>query len=251
MTTTVRSTRLDSGLFNISAFKSAIGTVARPNIWRAEILFGDGLFTTLGQTSDTILPNFSYRCERTTIPGRTISTVDDYGGGPSLKLAQDISYSDIEMTIICSTDMQERYIFETWMNVIVLPREYSGGGLINYYDNYALGNELVLEQYNEFGERILRYKLHDVYPIQISAMNLTWEENNTYQRFDVTMNYRSYTIDAPSAQNVSRYGQSSTSGGNLEEPDGTASGDEIEFGDSQELGDGGSSDGTTLFRDVL
>ena len=247
MTTSLTVT--GQSLFNISKFKAALGSVARPNIWRAEIKFGDGLFRTLGKSSSDVLPNFSYRCERTTIPGKTISTVDDYGGGPPLKLAQDVTYQDIDMTIICATDMQERYIFETWMNVVVLPGFYAGSGLVNYYNNYALGNTLTLYQYNELGDVILKYTLHDVYPVQISAMNLTWEENNTYQRFDVTLNYRDYTPYVPNAITSSaEEGEGATGGGDLDETGETSDGSEVEFGDSEGVYDSPrDSDGNIIF----
>lgn len=227
-----------AGSFRISDFREAIGTVARPNNWYAQLFFGPGLYATLGQNAQFLLPNFAFRCERTTIPGRTITSVDDTGAGPTIKIAQDVAYTDLEMTIICSTDMQERYIFESWMNTIVLPKRFSGGGLVNYYENYALGNELRLDHTDDRGNVILRYELYDVYPTQISAMNLNWEENNTYQRFDVTFSYSSYEALVPSSVDtgtrsiISDNSGSPIGTGEILADAGDVNGNEIEFGGS-------------------
>lgn len=209
----VRSTSLSSASsFNISKFRESIGTVARPNNWYAEIFFGAGTLSLLGLSANVLMPNFSFRCERTTMPGKTVNTVDDVGVGPTLKIAQDMSYTDLDMTILCSTDMQERWVFESWMNVIVLRRGLGGAGLISYYEDYAEGNVLELNHLDDFGNIIMQYTLYDVYPIQISAMNLNWEENNTYQRFDVTLNYRDSICKVP---NDSRLGPLDDGGGNI------------------------------------
>ena len=226
------------GSFRLSDFREAIGTVARPNNWYAQLFFGPGLQTTLGHNAQFLLPNFAFRCERTTIPGRTVTSVDDTGSGPAIKIAQDVTYTDLEMTIICSIDMQERYIFENWINIIVGHATLPSAGLVNFYENYALGNSLKLTHTDDRGNYILTYELHDVYPTQISAMNLNWEENNTYQRFDVTLSYSYYKVEVPpSVLSGSRAAITTDTG----EPvglsstitvsdGGNESGDEIDFG---------------------
>ncbi|NBV27453.1 hypothetical protein EBS02_00285 [bacterium] len=242
----VRSTRILSSekSFSIAKLRDSIGTVARPNNWYAELTFGAGLRATLGRTAEDLLPNFSFRCERTTIPGRTVATVDDYGAGPSMKIAQDITYADIDMTILCSTDMQERYVFESWISIIVLRRGLTGAGLVNYYENYAEGNILTLYHLDDTSQIILKYELYDVYPVQISAMNLTWEENNTYQRFDVTMNYRDSIAFVPEGgRSIILDDNGSPVGGNLldstnesgSQVDTGSSGDEDNVGGSEPL----------------
>ena len=170
--------------FSISKFRAQIGSVARPNLWTAQLNIA---------SSDVTAPpeSFSFRCEKAEIPGRTVATIDDTGSGPALKIPYEINYNDIELTIICGTDMAERKYFENWIDKIVYPaRGGDNSGLLNYYSSYARGNSLNLVQLGDDGSILIAYVLHDIYPIQISPMNLSWEENNTYQRFNVTINYR-------------------------------------------------------------
>jgi hypothetical protein len=144
---------------------------------------------------------FRFRCEATELPGRTIATTDETNSyGPNLKYAYDHTYSDHTFQIIASEDMYERRIFEVWMDNIVYATDRSGGmtskaGIIRYYDDYALGGECRIYQVNDQSSQIARYTLFNAYPIALSPMNLTWEEQNTYQRFTVTMTYRYHISD--------------------------------------------------------
>lgn len=175
--------------FTISEFREAFSTgIARPNLWHAELT---------NTNANLLIPSkFKFRCERAEIPGRTVATVDDTGSGPTLKLPYEITYNDIEITIICANDMEERKYFEKWIDVIVGNKnESTGGGLISYYSLFAKGNTLKLSQLDDLNAKKITYTLHDIYPIGISPMNLSWEETNTYQRFNVTMNYRCYVVE--------------------------------------------------------
>lgn len=175
--------------FKISEFREKIGVVARPNLFFAKLYGNKDINAVNADIFTTYLSNFEFRCESTSIPGRSIATVDDIGSGPSLKLPYDITYNDIDLNIICSEDMKERVAFEKWINLIVNPN-----GSLSFYNVYAKGIILQISQLDENGDSLIKYTMYDVYPISISPMNLSWEETNTYQRFSVTLNYRRYNI---------------------------------------------------------
>ena len=192
--------------FKISEFKSSIGKPVRPNLFKAVLSGWDksssdendllGVYLTRNVVAD--IDEFSFRCEKAEFPGRTIATSEDTGGGgPTLKLPYDVTYNDIQLSIICSADMAERLFFESWMDSIIGPAGMksgaSTGGLVSYFEHYARGISLEVQQLNEKGEIIIAYEMHDIYPTALSAMNATWEEVNSYQRFGVTLFYRHYT----------------------------------------------------------
>ena len=192
--------------FSISNFKSSIGKPVRPNLFKAVLRGWDksasdendllGVYLTRNAVTD--IDEFSFRCEKAEFPGRTIATSEDTGGGgPTLKLPYDVTYNDIQLSIICSADMAERLFFESWMDSIIGPAGMksgaSTGGLVSYFEHYARGISLEVQQLNEKGEIIIAYEMHDIYPTALSAMNATWEEVNSYQRFGVTLFYRHYT----------------------------------------------------------
>ena len=59
-------------------------------------------------------------------------------------------------------------------------------------------------QVNDEQMQIAKCTLNGAYPIAIGPMNLSWEENDSYQRFTVTLAYRYHIVDFT---NVSLAGQ--------------------------------------------
>ena len=193
-------------IFSISNFKTAIGKPVRPNLFKAEIVGWENnavLNALLVKRGVADIDEFSFRCEKAEFPGRSIATSDDTGGGgPALKLPYDVTYNDITISVICSADMKERVFFESWIDSIVGRAELNPttavtGGLVSYFDDYARGVTLIVDQLDEAGNTLIRYRMNDVYPITISPMNATWEEVNSYQRFGVTFFYRHYNFSKP------------------------------------------------------
>ncbi len=192
----VTGQRMQTSSFKISDFKSKLGKIVRPNLFDC-ILSG---YSKIQGLTDGSLPNisdtFPFRCERAELPGRSVATADDaVGGGTALKLPYDVTYADIQLSIICSADMIERAFFETWIDKIVGAAGTGKGGLVAYYSDYAQGVSLSVTQLDEEGNPLIIYTLHDCYPIALTGMTATWEETNTYQRFGVTMAYRYHTYE--------------------------------------------------------
>ena len=168
----------------ISDLRSSLGSLIRPNNFSVSLSVSDKILAAVGfNISETL----SLRCEKAELPGRTIATSDDTSIGTSLKLPYDMTYNDIQLSIICASDMKERAFFESWMRYVV-----KRNGTVAYYSDYAKGNKLSVSQLDDDGVAKLLYECQDIYPIAITPMNATWEENNTYQRFGVTLCYRFY-----------------------------------------------------------
>ena len=189
--------------YAISNLRTKLGTLARPNNFRVELSLasastgaswiGVGARVYSMPSINSIKETYQFRCEKAELPGKTVATTDDSMSGTSVKLPYDMTYNDIQLSIICSTDMLERKFFEQWMDFIVKPgnpTNAGNAGTIAYYSDYAKGNILKVSQLNDSGTEILTYTCYDVYPIALTPMNATWEENNTYQRFGVTLCYR-------------------------------------------------------------
>ena len=184
--------------YAISNLRAKLGVIARPNNFLVSIdcpsFTQGGAIRADKPNQADIQPTFQFRCEKAELPGRTVATSEDMGSGPTIKLGYDMTYNDIQLSIICANDMLERKFFEKWMDYIVKPFGQQDAGTVAYYNDYAKGNTLKVSQLNDFGESILTYQCTDVYPIALTPMNATWEETNTYQRFGVTLAYRYHTF---------------------------------------------------------
>ena len=192
----VTGKRLSSVGFSISDFKNNIGNIVRPNLFVAEFEPGPKFANYLSTIDSEFIERFPFRCEVAEFPGKSLATTEDTGGaGPTLKLPYDVTFNDINMTIICAEDMKERQFFESWMDSIVAPvKSKSISGLVNFYENYAEGNKLSISQLDAKATNLITFSMYDIYPVAISPMTASWEETNTYQRFSVTMTYRYYQL---------------------------------------------------------
>lgn len=187
-TVIVTAPRLPKANYAIGNLRAKLGTIARPNNFLVKLSCANIATTSIDGT-------FEFRCEKAELPGRTIATAESMGGGPTIKLGYDMTYNDIQLSIIAATTMEERIFFESWMDYIIKP--FGAGkqsGTIGYYSDYALGNKLEVSQTDDSGNTVLSYTCTDVYPIAITPMNATWDESNTYQRFGVTLAYRFHTF---------------------------------------------------------
>jgi hypothetical protein len=184
--------------YAISNLRAKLGAIARPNNFLVSLQTpsftqGGSIRSDKPNISD-IAGTFEFRCEKAELPGRTIATSEDMGSGPTIKLGYDMTYNDIQLSIICAADMKERKFFEKWMDYIIKPWGSLDAGTVAYYRDYAQGNTLFVSQLDDFGDTKLTYQCIDVYPIALTPMNATWEETNTYQRFGVTLAYRHHVI---------------------------------------------------------
>ena len=185
--------------FSISKLKDAIGgELLRPNRFEVlmtpplavqNYLIAEGLSTDAGasQLKASILT------ERGEIPGRTFATADTNRAGPQFKSVYDTTYNDITFSLIADSELQIRSLLEGWMDYIYRPSNSTtnSGGVTRFHDDYV-GN-VKLSQLNSNGEKVATYKLHNAYPLQISSMPFSAEENDTYQRFTVDFTYRFHT----------------------------------------------------------
>lgn len=181
-------------MFSLSTIKNNL-KIVRPNLFFVEISLPSTLSASGGASAGVTTSTFKYRCESTELPGRTLATSDEQSFGSSIKHAYEVTYNDLTVSIIASEDMNERRLIETWMdNTVRRPNSFNTGGLIKYYNDYASGT-VNIYQLNDQKKQLVKCTLNRVYPIALGPLNLTWEENDTYQRFAVTFAYRWHTTD--------------------------------------------------------
>lgn len=182
-----------SGDFKLSSFRSKFVPV-RPNLFTARITLGTNLSSLYNEIKDT----FEFRVESAEFPGRNFAVGEiQGGGGPAVKVMQDVIYSDITLTIICSEDFKERKFFDNWMNYMYKDFKYAGilyagtnsRGLHAYYNDYAKFNTLTIYQWRQDGTLIHTSEMYEIFPTSLSSMTANWDERDTYQRFTVTLAY--------------------------------------------------------------
>ena len=124
----------------------------------------------------------NYRCEVANLPGRTFATTDQKTYGPVEKHPYLTTYNDIDLTFIVDDDMQQRLLFDGWLNYINPTYNYN----MRYKENYA--TTLTINQYNVSNEKTYAVSLMDAYPVSMNQLDLDWNGDG-YHKLTVTFAY--------------------------------------------------------------
>lgn len=143
----------------------------------------------------------SFRAERSSLPGRAIMSVDNHRGipGPIQKIPYAPIYQSIDVTFLCNEKLEEKELFEKWMDAITGthrvnsedPENSSKVYNIGYYDD--IKGTIDIRQFNETGLMVYHVKCLESYPLQITPLSLSWDSDELH-RLDVSFAYRYYQL---------------------------------------------------------
>jgi hypothetical protein len=187
----------------ISAFKSRLsGGGARPNLFEVEVTFpagiandiqGDGgTFNTEAQT------DFKFLCKAAALPASNVAPIDVPFRGRILKVAGDRTFDTWTVTVINDENFRIRRSFENWMQNIAQYENHSGltnpGSYMGQAMVYQLGRGTSnkLEGNQEDASILAKYKFVDVFPTNISQIDLSYDTSDTIEEFTVEFQVQYY-----------------------------------------------------------
>lgn len=169
---------------SIADFKSSFkNDLARPNRFDVEIPIPLGIIPFIGSVDSA--RRLKMRCENAELPGRTISTMSMKIYGAEEKYPYQTIFNDLSLTFIVGDDMEEKKIFDTWINWINPTTNYN----FKYKSDYAV--PLRINQYTVSNEISYSVILLDAYPIAINDLSLDWSSDG-YHKLTVTFAYTSW-----------------------------------------------------------
>jgi hypothetical protein len=165
-------------LRKITDFKSKLtGGGARPNLFEVELAFP----TEVGVDNDT-LQKARFLVKAAALPASTVAPIDVPFRGRILKIAGDRTFETWTITIINDVDFSIRSAFEKWMNTI--NKMNDGTGLTNP-EQYQ--SDAFVYQLGRDGGILRSYKFYDVFPTNISTIDLSYETTDTIEEFTVEL----------------------------------------------------------------
>ena len=195
----------------ISEFKTKLsGGGARPNLFEVVIpSFPSGINDAWDQEEQR---DFKFLCKASQLPGSTVPAISVPFRGRILKVAGDRTFDDWTITVINDESFNLRTAFEKWMNGI--SKLDDGTGIVNpnSYMTDAMVRQLgrsntagSTDNNNGGGQQnvILRtYNFFDIFPTEVSAIDLSYDTSDTIEEFTVTFAVQYYAIglnvnDAP------------------------------------------------------
>lgn len=179
---------------SIQDFKSAlIGGGARPNLFEVTLK--------TEKLNIDLTRNFPILCKSAALPASNIASIDVPFRGRTFKVAGDRTYDTWTVTIINDEGFEIRDAMERWMQSIGQYGDASGFANPDQYMCDAYVKQLKRSQSN-LGKNIsvgqglevaATYKFYDIFPTNISAIDLSYDTSDTIEEFTVEFQVQYWT----------------------------------------------------------
>jgi len=132
------------------------------------------------------------------LPTRSYATVEHAHWGPNIMVPYQEVYDQVTMMFYMSESMNERRFFDIWLDAVG-SREYdsSSDGEYNnkmeYYNNFI--GQCVLFPLSRDGRRLRKYKIHNLYPTQMSPSLWGHAMANAYSEITIQFGIDRYEQD--------------------------------------------------------
>ena len=153
---------------------------ARPNLFEVSI----------DKVKGSSQEPFRINCFQAQIPGTNIATTDPKKIDMRSVAYQKI-FADTILGFYSSGDLRELEFFQTWIDMIVSPKNNHFG----YYNDYI--GRVKIKQLTRKGNVVGEWTLHDAYPKTVDPIQLDYGTTDTIMTVNVTMTYRHFTADFP------------------------------------------------------
>ena len=190
-----RQQRNTAPLRTISDFKSKLtGGGARPNLFEVELAFPSAAKP---DNESEVLEKARFLVKAAALPASTIANIDIPFRGRILKIAGDRTFETWTITVMNDVDFSIRSAFEKWMNII--NKMSDGTGIAN---PALYQKDAVVKQLDRDGSLLRSYKFWDIFPTNLSTIDLSYDTTDTIQEFTVEMQvhyWEAYRGIGPSA----------------------------------------------------
>ena len=185
----------------LSQFKSTlVGGGARPNLFEVSIPSFAAAVDDTDWTTD-YQNTFKFLCKAAQLPASTVAPINVPFRGRILKVAGDRTFAEWTVTIINDEDFVLRTAFEKWSDKMSNLIDATGVTNPTSYMTNAFVKQLgrgatVASTTNEGGtSSVLRtYKFYDIWPSEVSAIELSYDNTDTVEEFTVTFQVQYFTI---------------------------------------------------------
>ena len=165
-------------LRTITGFKSKLaGGGTRPNLFEVEIAFPNET-----QIDNDIKEKSRFLIKAAALPASNITPIDVNFRGRILKIAGDRTFDTWTITVLNDVDFSIRSAFEKWMNLINKMSDATGE-----QDPAVYQPDAYVHQLDRDGSTLRTYKFHDVFPTNISQIDLSYETVDAIEEFTVEM----------------------------------------------------------------
>ena len=163
-------------LRTITDFKSKMaGGGARPNLFEVELVFPDPI-----AIENDVKEKSRFLVKAAQLPASNITPIEVNFRGRILKIAGDRTFDTWTVTVINDVDFSIRSAMEKWMDFINSMEDATGS-----QDPAEYQPDAYVHQLDRDGSTLRTYKFHDVFPTQVSQIDLSYETTDAIEEFTV------------------------------------------------------------------
>ena len=188
----------ETSALGVLQFQQKIRGAVRPNLFSVFHKFPSVGGLNVGEKD---LP--TYLCKSAALPASTVGTVELPFRGRVIKVPVDRTFESWTATFYMDDAFELRGAYEKWIE------------LTNSVDtNTAAANmadvlqDITVTQLDKFGgtnagfSTIREYKLISAFPVSVSQVSLAYDNNDSYEEFDVEFAYQFFETDSPNNKNL-------------------------------------------------
>ena len=195
----------------IDSFRSRlVGGGARPNLFEVKLVYPEGIAKEIANEELALDTRFMVKAAN--LPASNINVIDIPFRGRNLKIAGDRTFDIWTITVINDTSFRLRNAFEAWMNRInrvdnatgeVTPIDYQTNAYVYQLgrDVTKAGSSVGVSEYigdsvgklgkqkatNAKVEVLKTYKFHGIFPTNVSAIELSYDQSDSVEEFTVDL----------------------------------------------------------------
>jgi hypothetical protein len=200
-----------TGTFNIGRFRAEVsGADSVLPTHSFLVVFAPMIWTRSKFSAQNLDSLLTMRCDNVVLPSVNLlqeQNIRRYGFGPVENVAYGVNVGDFTLQFIVDKNALVIEYFEEWLNLIVNRDSFGGANMNNnnlkngrkpyeiaYKDTYSCPNVNVFV-YDRAQNQVMTYNIYDVFPTGIQSMNMSWSEENTLMKLNITFSFTDLRIN--------------------------------------------------------
>ena len=191
----------------INDFKSKLaGGGARPNLFEVSIPNLPDAAKNSSPAATLNNETFQFLCKATNMPASNVASIDVPFRGRIFKVAGDRTIDNWSVTVINDEDFTLRNAFEAWMNAIAKldnntgatnPASYMTDAFVTQLGRGGKERNSKKNQSGNSASALKTYKFVDIFPVNVSAIDLSYDSSDTIEEFTVEFAVQSFEAGDP------------------------------------------------------
>lgn len=165
--------------FKISEMTAALSRGgARPTLFQVAIT---------SPFDSSLTATSAFMVQSTQLPSSTVGAIEVPYFGRKIKVAGDRTFDSWQVNVLNDEDFKVRHALESWHNRINSLRDNSMGTSSSSPTTYK--RDATVTQFSKHGEPIRVYKFFNMFPVELSTIDVDWNATDTIETFSAVFSY--------------------------------------------------------------